>query len=242
MIELPSDTDEPLIVIAEFAKLTFVMTPVLVKELKAIAPPSDNERPCASRKLKSWNVDEAEVDVATRTAEPIIGASIPPLYVVVPVVVNRFKPESVFASESSVDEAKVQVDVENEYRRPEFVTPTAPAVRPPTVRLPLNNPLPATLNCCDGVEVPIPTLPFESMINAVEVEFEVEDATANSGITDDWLEVPFTESIAQGELEPTPTNPRALTVETVAPALVWNCIRSAVCPLLPRIATPRESP
>jgi hypothetical protein len=45
-------------------------------------------------------------------AEPIIGDSMPPLYVVVAVVVKRLVPEKVLESANSVDEAEVQVEVE----------------------------------------------------------------------------------------------------------------------------------
>ena len=90
-------------------------------------------------------VEEAVVDVALKYGAPIrVPDSIPPLYVVVPVVVNRLRPEKVLESARSVDEAKAQVEVEYEYRRPEPVTPTPPALRAPIVREPLNNPLPAT--------------------------------------------------------------------------------------------------
>jgi hypothetical protein len=101
-----------------------------------------------AKTVTPWNVDEAVVEVALKYGAPIfVPDSIPPEYVVVPVLVKRFNPEKVLESASKEEEANVQVEVANEYRRPAPVTPTPPAVRPPTVREPLNRPFPATLSC-----------------------------------------------------------------------------------------------
>ena len=59
-------------------------------------------------------VEVAVVEVATKYWAPTVGDSMPPEYVVVPELAKRLRPEKVFESESSVDEAKVQVEVEKE--------------------------------------------------------------------------------------------------------------------------------
>ena len=61
------------------------------------------------------NVEEAVVDVAMKYGAAIfVPDSIPPLKVVVPPFVNLLRPLQVFESESKVEEANVQVEVEKE--------------------------------------------------------------------------------------------------------------------------------
>ena len=50
-------------------------------------------------------MEEAVVEVAKIMAAPRVGASMPPEYVVVEVLVKRFKPEKVLALASRVEEA-----------------------------------------------------------------------------------------------------------------------------------------
>ena len=79
------------------------------------------------------------------------------------------------------------------------MAPTPPAKREPRVRVPEKRPLPATLNCCDGEVVPIPTFPFESMRKAVVEANDAEDEeTATRGMLE-REEVAETERSAQGE-------------------------------------------
>lgn len=49
---------------------------------------------------------------------------------------NVWLPENVLESPRSVDDANVQVEVENEYARPEELTATPPAERPVSEKLP----------------------------------------------------------------------------------------------------------
>lgn len=52
-----------------------------------------------AKTLRPWSVEEAVVDVALKYGAPIfVPDSIPPLYVVVPVFVNLFRPERVLES------------------------------------------------------------------------------------------------------------------------------------------------
>ena len=119
----PSAT--PLIV--ELVKLAFEMTPEALIE---IPPERESEVPCELEKLKLFKVEEAVVEVAKSRATPSIGVSTPPEYVVVPELLKRFAPEKLFESASRVEEAKVQVDVANEYKRPEELTASPPVERP----------------------------------------------------------------------------------------------------------------
>ena len=61
-----------------------------------------------------------------------------------------------------------------------------------------------------GVVVPIPTLPFWSTINAVEVADAVEDEIVKRGI--EPAADPATEKLAQGDVVPMPTAPANVEV------------------------------
>jgi hypothetical protein len=66
-------------------------------------------------KIPPKKEEVAVVEVATKYGAPIFAHdSIPPVKVVVPVFVKRFRPEKVFESARRVEEAKAQVVVENE--------------------------------------------------------------------------------------------------------------------------------
>ena len=62
-----------------------------------------------------------------------------------------FVPVKMFESERSVDEAKVQVEVENEYKRPDELTATPPEERAVSVKL---------LAVSEEVAVSVPTVRF----------------------------------------------------------------------------------
>ena len=77
---------------------------------------------------------------------------------------------------------------------------------PETVRLPEIKPLPWTAKSLPGVVVPIPTLPFASMMNAVVVAEAVEVEIVKSGRLESVaVDVPTTERIAHGVVVPIPT-------------------------------------
>jgi hypothetical protein len=62
-------------------------------------------------KRKFWRVEEAVVEVALKYGAPIlVPLSMPPEYVVVPVLVNLFRPVKVLESARRVDEAAVPAE------------------------------------------------------------------------------------------------------------------------------------
>ena len=70
--------------------------------------------------------------------------------------------------------------------------------------------LPLTVSAVEGVVVPMPTLPFWSTMNAVEVADAVEDEIVKSGVVP--LEAPATERRAHGVVVPMPTAPANVEV------------------------------
>jgi len=137
-------------------RLAFVMTPALAKEAKAIAPVKESELPWPLAKPKVWRLDEAVVEVATIEAAPNMLASIPREKVVVPRV------ENLLVSVKRVEEAKVQVEVEYEYVRPEELTASAPAPRDERVKLP------------EKMLAPVKRLASPKRVDDANVQVEVE--------------------------------------------------------------------
>ena len=70
---------------------------------------------------------------------------------------------------------------------------------------PVKYPLPVTERAVAGEVVPIPTLPFLSTMNAVDVADAVEVETTKTGMVPP--ETPAIDSLAQGVLVPMPTLP-----------------------------------
>ena len=77
--------------------------------------------------------------------------------------------------------------------------------------------LPAIASCAEGEVVPMPTSPFESITNAVEVaKPDVEEATENRCVV--CPAFPATESVAYGDEVPMPKSPAVvMTRVLVAP-------------------------
>ena len=134
---------EVALVLVELVERRFGKVEVAVVEVEVMEP------------VVNWPIeDEAKYEltrrpmVAKKEVEvALVAVALVTTRVEIEVEAKVFAPVQMLVSERSVDEAKLHVEVEKEYRRPDEVTPTAPvesdeivteevAVSVPTVRLP----------------------------------------------------------------------------------------------------------